>query len=140
MSYSSMSFSVTVIRAAQAPVHNGAFTTYSFLLTAENPVNMSPAIFRMRVGPLDNTVNPPIQNVYFDGVCTPYDLQNLPVYAPVAPDDVFRLASVIVTYTNQAFGEDAWQDIQANIQLLIDSLVAGSELVIEESVTFGGGS
>ena len=127
---------ITVVRAAQQPVTNGAITTYSFQLTAEDPVNMPAEIFRIRQSPLDNTVSPPTQNNYFDGVCTPYDLANLPINEPTPPNDTYRLAQVTITYTNEYDGEQGWINIQANIQLLINSLIAQSLLQVEESVTF----
>jgi hypothetical protein len=127
-------FAITVVRAAQQQVMNGTAYSYQFTLTASNPTNLSADIFRMRQAPLDPVAQ--TTTSFFDGVCSPWDLANLPETAPVPPGDLFRVATVTIIYTNLVEGQDAWTYIQQEIQFLLDSLDANALLANPETIIF----
>ena len=131
-----MAVSIRLTRAAQQTTETGGVVSYSFSVTASLGVNIADEIFRMRQRPLDPSAIPPTTTSDFDGVCTPYDLTALPINEPIPPDDLYRLAVITVTYETELQGEEAWETIQADTQLLVDSQYANSLLVNESVVNF----
>lgn len=128
-----MAFSITLARTAQTTVNPGITQSYTFSVTASNGVNTQTEIFRMHRRPLDPIAQTTTND--FDGICTPADIQNLPINAPISPNTYFRVNYILVTYENQSDGEDSWVAIQSATLTLMKSLQANSELVVSDTVT-----
>lgn len=118
--------SITLTRSAQLPTVVNGLSGFHVIITASAAVNMPNEVFVKRERPLD----PIAQTVTSDffNVATPTDIQNLPINAPIPPDVLFRVLQIDVFYVNETEGDNAWTNIQAGVQLLIDSLDAADLL------------
>lgn len=126
--------SIKLTRSAQEPHNVGSLQGYHFTVTASDGVNMPNEIFRMYERPLD----PLAQTVTdtFAGVCSVAELQQLPVNAPIPPDDRFRVLFIDVFYRTVEHGDKVWAAIQADTDDLVKSLTAADRLNVEEQVVF----
>jgi hypothetical protein len=129
---------ITITRLAQQISNpNGPqnFTlSYTQQITASGAVSMPNEIFRMNSRPLDpNNPTGPLQT-YFEAVCTPLDLTTLPINNPnPGPITQFRVASFTLVNGNQKDANQAWTNIQADIQSLKTALDQADVLQIQQT-------
>jgi hypothetical protein len=127
-----MTRSITLTRSAQQPIAQG----YHFTVEASGAVDMPNEVFRMKQRPLDPIAQTTTNE--FTGICSPADLQDLPINAPIIPDPRFRVLFIDVTYYNIAFGDSIWEDIKFEVNDLVSSLNAGDILGNVEVITVVG--
>jgi hypothetical protein len=99
---------------------------------------MDPEIFRMMRKPIDPTDLARTLDVYL-GVCTPVDLQDLPVGDPPNEDPAgyFRVASLDLTFASEELAGEAWEFIKADADALKEALDALDILGAAESYWVG---
>jgi len=128
---------ITLTREAQQPIVNkGVVMGYHFKVTAV-AIDMPSEVFMMNRRPLDpdNAHGDSVDD--FAGICTPEDLQNLPINAPILPNTLFRSAVINVKYDTQEQGDDAWNEIQLGVNNLRVALNIMDNLNVTENVQFG---
>ena len=128
-----MTRQITLTRDAQQIVNPGDSQSYRYVVTASDGVDMPNEIFRMVTRPLDPTIG--TLTTTFDGICTPADLQFLPVNEPVDPDIHFRVSSIDMTFASPTDGEDQWVSIKSEVTDLVSSMNANDNLSVQEIVT-----
>lgn len=128
-----MARAVNLSRTARQSITVNNVPGYHHVITVTSAVGLDKYIFRKRQRPLDPIAQTTTSD--FDGVCTPVDLQDLPVNAPNPPNVLFRVDNIDVFYPTQDEGLDEWDAIQAAIQLLLDRLAADDALAITENLT-----
>jgi hypothetical protein len=128
---------ITLTRSAQQQDVNGNVVMgYRFTVLAVG-TDMESAVFKMNQRPKDVTAQPTDPVNDFQGICTPEDLQNLPVNAPIPPDTRFRVDLIDVKYDTQEQGEEAWEDIQSGVDGLRIALNIMDNLNVVETVQSG---
>lgn len=118
----------------------GPNTTDGFRLTclAENGVDFTDnKIFRYERIPGFTVTDE--DNDVFNGVCSPADLEELPVDSPNLSQQpaFFRLDTIDLVFRSAAAGEQAFQDIQDDVTRLVKSLDALDVLEPPVTVTIG---
>jgi hypothetical protein len=85
-------------------------------------------IFRFRVLPLEPGQT--IADAYFDGVCSPADLEDFPAGAPAADSDPawFRLANVTLVVRSRSELEELHALLNEEIQALLTAITRTSAL------------
>lgn len=114
----------------------GVVEGFRLLVTAADGNNMSEAVFRYRAIPIQPSQAE--RSGHFDGVCSPADLAEYPLDEPHADADPpwFRSATADLVFRSRYDLEQAWADIQEDVQGLVsaldlmDSLALGTEAII----------
>lgn len=130
-----MARQITLVRSATRIVNPGDIQGYRYTVTAENAVDMPNEIFRMFNRPLDPTIGTVVSE--FNGVCSPGDLRDLPINAPIPPGILFRVSFIDLTFRSPDEGEEQWEAIKFETKELVRSLDALDLLLIQETVTYG---
>lgn len=132
-----MARQITLVRSAQQPIVNGEVVMgYRFAVTA-SAIDMPSEVFKMNQRPLDPTVPEGGEMNDFSGICTPEDLNNLPINAPNPPNTLFRVATIDVRYDTERQGDDAWSEIKLGVDNLRMALNIMDRLNLTETVTYG---
>jgi hypothetical protein len=110
--------------------HNG----YRLYVAAVDAHNMDQEIFRFYEYPADPLTG--VVTAEFTGVCTWPDLEAYPANAPRDTDSpkVYRLYYFDIVVATQTIADDVWARVQADVQILVDSINAGRSL---EAATTG---
>jgi hypothetical protein len=100
----------------------GAVQGYRLTVTAVRGSEMPNEIFRYIMRPTDPTTGATAG--FLDGICSPADLEDLPINAPRPQDSpqFFRLATVDVVLRSQTEANEFWQDILDDVDMLINTL------------------
>lgn len=131
-----MARQITLVRLATEIVNPGDVQGYRYTVTAQDAVDMPNEIFRMFTRPLNPLTMTTMSE--FDGICSPADLDELPVDAPITPDIRFRVSFITLIFANPTEGEEQWASIKAETAALVQSLDDLDLLLIQETVTLGG--
>lgn len=131
-----MARQITLVRSATEIVNPGDIQGYRYTVTAQNAVDMPTEIFRMFERPLDPTIGT-VQS-QFDGICSPGDLSEFPINAPIPPSIWFRVNFIDLTFRSPVEGEAQWESIKSETAELVRSLDDLVSLLVQETVTFEG--
>lgn len=131
-----MARQITIVRSATEVLNVGDIQGYRYTVTAQNAVDMPNEIFRMFNRPLDPTIGTVVSE--FNGICSPGDLVDLPINAPIPPEIRFRVAFIDLTFRDPSEGEAQWDSIKFETRELVRSLDDLDNLLIQETVTYGG--
>lgn len=128
---------VKLTRSVQLQFVEGSTLGYKFTIVTSDANLMPNEIFKLRRHPVDpqDPESDPIND--FQGICSPTELNDLPVDNPDPPDDLYRSATVELTYYTQQLGDDAWEGIKSDVDLLKSSLDISDTLDVEEEYWVG---
>lgn len=131
-----MARQITIVRSATEVFNVGDIQGYRYTVQAQDAVDMPNEIFRMFNRPLDPTIGTVVSE--FNGICSPGDLATLPINAPIPPEIRFRVSFIDLTFRSPIEGEDQWESIKFETRELVRSLDDLDNLLIQESITYGG--
>jgi hypothetical protein len=98
--------------------------SYTQVITASGGTGMPNEIFKLNLRPVNPTNPTGPQTSDYQGVCTPYELQNLLVGTPGAGQTLYRTATVTLVHANQSDADGAWAQIETDVQTLVSALIA----------------
>ena len=129
---------VKLRRLAQEHFTVNAVTGFRFTVEALDPWLMPDEIFRFERRPW----SPANEADFFDGVCSPADLEE---YPPDAPDPgsaskFFRKKIIDLVFRSQSEADEAWDLIQEEVDVLVSTLNLMDRLTAAETVTIGNPS
>lgn len=132
-----MNRGITLSRAAQTNYVSSSASGYRFTVTAGSGLNMPNEIFRYARKKINYNTNATTD--VFQGICTPEELEALPVGAPDPSDPAqqFRTAALDLLFNTEADASDAWTQIQADINSLILAMKYNDGLGSSQTIRLG---
>lgn len=130
---------ITLERRRQTNYTANDTECYRITVAARNPRDMPQHIFRYRELPLEPGQSERLG--FFDGICRPQELEDLPINAPHVNADPpwYRLDFVDVLLESQAQGAEFLALVEADVATLVESLDTADTLDALADVWVGTG-
>jgi hypothetical protein len=130
---------ITLERRRQTNYVSHDTECYRVTIAARNPRDMEQAIFRYRELPVEPGQADRLG--FFDGICRPQELEDLPINAPQVNADPpwYRLDFVDVLLNSQEQGAEFLAQVEADVASLVSALDTADELDVLEDVWVGTG-
>lgn len=128
--------SITLRRRAQTRFVANAVDGFRFTVEAHSARNMPAEVFLYLRRSADPTTGAAADE--FSNVCSAPDLAEYPTGGPTGTPPFFRAATVDLVFRSQAEAEEAWEVLQREVRVLVDTLDKGDALGAAEDVEIEG--
>lgn len=127
---------IRLVRETQTRFVTNAVDGFRFTVTASDAYDMPNEIFAYVRRPLNPTLGTEADE--FSHVCSVPDLEEYPAAEPTGTPPFFRLSTIDLVFRSQTDAEEAWELIQREVTVLVDTLNRNDVLSTTHDVQIGG--